>query len=142
INAGPYTGDGIAFQLLGTGVGMSDIYIVHNTIRNGPSTYSNQAIMSDGDRVNRLNFSAQAMYSGTYGVFMSSGAGAAALAKFAPGAGFVSNLLVGADCTKYPATTICPATMPSALPLAADGLSVGADLARIDAETSAAVVAP
>ena len=98
--------------------------------------------MSDGDRVTRLTFSAQAMYNGMYGVFMSGGIGTTALNLFAPGYSFVSNILVGGDCSQYPTTTLCPSAMPGAMPLATDGTPIGADMARVNSATARAVVGP
>ena len=59
--------------------------------------------------------------------------GSATLNKYAPGAIFTQNAIVGGgSCTQYPAGNTCPTTM--------SGATVGADMAKVLAATRGAVV--
>jgi hypothetical protein len=103
VNVGVFTADGIATQALN---GLTDLAMFHNTIRNGPSSYSNQALLFDGSPQVRFAYHSNALYAGQYGVFASGGSGSRALANFAPGALFANNVLVGGDCGTLPAGTM------------------------------------
>lgn len=137
VNVGPYTADGIAFQLLN---GVSDVAIFHNTTLN--TGRSLDAVLFDGDPVQRLTFQSNVVFNGQYGVFASGGAGSKALQSFAPGALFANNLIIGGDCSILPSTTICPSSLPSIFSQGYDGRTIGADVSQVDAQTRNAVVAP
>ena len=97
---------------------------------------------------------------GQYGVHGSdAGSGSGTLAKYAPGAVFDRNVIVGGDCSSYPSSTACPDRMTSAGFVDAlngdfragagalkgrglDGGDIGADIARVETATRGAVVAP
>jgi hypothetical protein len=79
---------------------------------------------------------------GTYGAKgTGTGIGNATINAFMPAPSlFVNNAIVGADCSQYPATTLC--TLPAILPNGFDGRAIGADTAAVNAATRNAVVAP
>ena len=97
---------------------------------------------------------------GQYGVKGSdAGVGRGTLAKFAPGSVFERNVMVGGDCSSYPSSTACPDRMTNVGFVSAlngdfragpgglknrglDGGDIGADIARVEAATRGAVVAP
>ena len=137
VNVAPFTADGIVFQLLN---GITDVAIYHNTVLN--SGRSLDAVLFDGDPVLRLAFHSNAVYNGQYGVFASGGSGVQALARYAPGALFAGNLIVGGECSTLPATTQCPATLPTTLPTGYDGGVIGADFPVVAAATRNAIIAP
>jgi len=155
VNTGPFTGDGKAFQILN---GPSDLVIVHNTVINqnaGAAT-----VVFEGPPTRRLVMHSNVFGAGRYGVHGSSaGSGSGTLAKYAPGAVFERNAVVGGDCRGYPSGNACPDRMTSAGFVSAlagdfragagplrgrglDGGDIGADIARVQAATRDAVVAP
>ncbi|MFL5619855.1 MAG: hypothetical protein ACJ79A_15845 [Gemmatimonadaceae bacterium] len=155
VNVGPYKGDGIAFQLLS---GLSDAVITHNTIIN--QNASTSGVSFDGPPVKRLVMHSNLFQGGPYGVHGSdAGAGRGAIERYAPGAVFRRNVIVGVDCSSYPGETVCPPRMTevgfvSALNgnfraglgalrnRALDGGDIGADIDRVEAATRGAIVAP
>lgn len=155
VNKGPYNGQGVAFQFLSA---LSDITVTHNTIVN--PNVSGSGVMFDGPPTQRLVMHSNVLASGPYGVHGSgTGTGRATLAKFAPGAVFERNVLVGGNCSLYSSGTACPERMTSVGFVNAlegdfragagalkgrglDGGDVGADIARVRAATRGAVVAP
>jgi hypothetical protein len=155
VNVGPYKGDGIAFQLLS---GLSDAIITHNTIINQNATGS--GVSFDGPPVKRLVMHSNLFQAGPYGVHGSdAGSGRSTLARYAPGAVFRRNVIVGGDCSSYPGETSCPPRMTEAGFVSAlegnfragtgalrnrglDGGDIGADIDRVEAATRGAIVAP
>jgi hypothetical protein len=82
-----------------------------------------------------------------------------ALKRYAPGAVFRRNVIVGVDCSGYPGETSCPprmtevgfvnalqgnfrAALGALRNRALDGGDVGADIDRVEAATRGAIVAP
>jgi hypothetical protein len=156
VNAGPYSGEGVAFQLLS---GLTDAVITHNTIINQNATRA--AVVFDGRPTKGLVMHSNLFQSGPYGVMGSDASpGRGTLARYAPDAVFRRNVLVGAgDCSPYPGETVCPPRMSdvgfvNALEgnfragigalrkRAVDGSDIGADMDRVEAATRGAVVAP
>jgi hypothetical protein len=155
VNVGPYTGQGMAFQLLSE---LSDVTIAHNTIIN--QRVASAGVMFDGQPARRLVMHSNVFGAGPYGVKGSgAGTGKATLARYAPGAVFERNVVVGGGCGAYPMGTACPDRMtsvgfvnafegdfragPGALKgRALDGSDIGADIDRVRAATRGAVVAP
>jgi hypothetical protein len=155
VNTGPYKGDGKAFQILG---GLSDLVITHNTVIN--QNANSATVVFDGPPARRMVMHSNVLGAGGYGVKGSDAAvGRGTLAKFAPGGTFERNVLVGADCSSYPTGTACPDRMtnvgfvnalggdfragPGALKnRGLDGGDIGADIAKVEAATRGAVVAP
>ena len=134
--AAPYGGDGIPLQILG---GIADAIIAHNSFSNA----GNQAISFDGGATTRLVIHSNVLPTGAYGVKGSgTGTGTSTLNVYAPGGVFAYVTMVGADCTLYPATTTCPGSIPSSLPLGYDARTVGANMSQVNAATAGVVVAP
>jgi hypothetical protein len=155
VNVGPYTGDGIAFQLLS---GLTDAVVTHNTILNQNATGS--GVSFDGPPVQRLVMHSNLFQSGPYGVHGGdAGSGNGTLKRYAPGAVFRRNVIVGGDCSIYPSETVCPSKM-SEVGFAnvlkgdlragvgalrnrgLDGGDIGADIDQVEAATRGAIVAP
>ena len=155
VNVGPYTGDGIAFQLLS---GLTDAVVTHNTILNQNATGS--GVSFDGPPVQRLVMHSNLFQAGPYGVHgADAGSGNGTLKRYAPGAVFRRNVIVGGDCSSYPGDTVCPSKM-SEVGFAnvlkgdlragvgalrnrgLDGGDIGADIDRVEAATRGAIVAP
>jgi hypothetical protein len=155
VNVGPYTGDGIAFQLLS---GLTDAVVTHNTILNQNATGS--GVSFDGAPVQRLVMHSNLFQSGPYGVHgADAGSGNGTLKRYAPGAVFRRNVIVGGDCSIYPGETVCPSKM-SEVGFAnvlkgdlragigalrnrgLDGGDIGADIDQVEAATRGAIVAP
>jgi hypothetical protein len=155
VNVGPYTGDGIAFQLLGA---LTDAVITHNTIINQNAKAS--GVVFDGAPTRRLVMHSNLFQGGPYGVHgTGTGTGRSALERYAPGAVFRRNVIVGGDCSVYPGETACPPRMTDAgfagalkgnfragvgalRNRALDGGDIGADIDRVEAATRGAIVAP
>jgi hypothetical protein len=155
VNTGPFKGDGKAFQILG---GLSDLVVTHNTVIN--QNARSATVVFDGPPARRLVMHSNVLGAGQYGVKGSdAGVGRGTLAKFAPGGVFERNVMVGGDCSSYPSSTACPDRMtnvgfvsalngdfragPGALKnRGLDGGDIGADIARVEAATRGAVVAP
>jgi hypothetical protein len=155
VNTGPFSGDGKAFQILG---GLTDLVVTHNTVINQKANAA--TVVFDGPPARRLVMHSNIVGAGQYGVHGSdAGVGRATLAKYAPGGVFDRNVLVGADCSLYPSGTACPDRMTNVGFVNAmggdfragagalknrglDGGDVGADIARVEAATRGAVVAP
>jgi hypothetical protein len=155
VAVGPYTGEGVAFQLLS---GLSDAVVSHNTIVNQNATAA--GVVFDGAPVQRLMMHSNLFQGGPYGLKGSdAGSGNGTLKKFAPGAVFRRNVVVGGDCSSYPGETACPSRMTevgfvNALKgnfragvgalrnRALDGGDIGADIDRVEAATRGAIVAP
>jgi len=155
VNVGPYRGEGVAFQLLS---GLSDAVITHNTIINQNAATS--GVSFDGPPLQRLVMHSNLFQGGPYGVHGSDAGGViGALKKYAPGAVFRRNVIVGVECSGYPGETSCPPRMTevgfvNALQgnfraavgalrnRALDGGDVGADIDRVEAATRGAIVAP
>ena len=155
MNVGQYTGDGIAFQLIN---GLSDAIITHNTILNQNAPRS--TVVFDGSPTQRLAMHSNVFFHGVYGVHGSDEAsGKATLARYAPGAVFGRNAIVGGPCGAYPSGTVCPANVLSLGFAAAirgdyhaaegplkgrglDGGDIGADIDAVERATRGAVVAP
>jgi hypothetical protein len=155
VNVGPYTGDGVAFQLLS---GLSDVVVSHNTIIN--QNASSSGVGFDGPPVKGLVMHSNLFQGGPYGVHGSdAGSGHGTLKRYAPGAVFKRNVIVGGDCSAYPGETFCPSRMTEAgfvnalngnfrasvgalRNRALDGGDIGADIDRVEAATRGAIVAP
>jgi hypothetical protein len=155
VNVGPYDGEGIAFQLLN---GLSDVVVTHNTILNQNATGS--SVSFDGAPVQRLVMHSNLLQAGPYGVHGADAAsGSNTLKRYAPGAVFRRNVIVGGDCSTYPGETVCPSKM-SEVGFAnvlkgdlragtgalrnrgLDGGDIGADIDQVEAATRGAIVAP
>ena len=155
INVGPYTAEGVAFQLLN---GLTDAVITHNTILNQNATAS--GVVVDGAPLQRLVMHSNVFQGGPYGVHGSgAGSGSGSLRQYAPGAVFRRNVIVGVDCSAYTGETRCPARMTDVGFVNAlkgdfraglgalrnrgfEGGDIGADIDRIEAATRGAIVAP
>jgi hypothetical protein len=155
VNVGKFGGDGIAFQLLN---GLSDAIITHNTVLNQRSPQS--TVVFDGPPLQRLVMHSNLFFHGEYGVHGAGGSGGAALQKYAPGAVFRRNAIVGANCAEFPPGTICPENNVLGLGFAApitgnfrvirgplkggafDKGDIGADIDAVERATQGAVVAP
>jgi hypothetical protein len=155
VNVGPYKGEGVAFQLLS---GLSDAIVTHNTIINQKATAS--GVVFDGPPLQRLVMHSNVFQGGPYGVHGSdAGSGNETLKRYAPGAVFRRNVVVGADCSTYPGETVCPERMTEVGFLdalkgnfragvgalrkrALDGGDIGADIDRVEQATRGAIVAP
>jgi hypothetical protein len=154
VNVGPYTGQGIAFQLLSE---LSDVTISHNTIIN--QRVAGAGVMFDGQPSSRVVMHSNVFGAGPYGVKGSgTGTGKATLARYAPGGVFERNVVVGGGCGAYPMGTACPDRMTSVGFVNAfegdfragpgslkgrglDGGDIGADIDRVRAATRGAIVA-
>ena len=155
VNVGPYQAEGVAFQLLS---GLTDAVITHNTIINQNARAS--GVVMDGAPMQRLVMHSNVFQGGPYGVHGSdAGSGMGTLKRYAPGAVFRRNVIVGVDCSAYPGETWCPRHMTEAGFVNAlegnfraglgalrnrgfEGGDIGADVDRIEAATRGAVVAP
>lgn len=127
----PFSGDGIPTQLLQA---LSDVIIEHQTWANSCLN----TMTFDGGQTARLVYRSNIVPHGQYGVKGANASdGTSSLNMWAPGAVFTADAIVGGgSCTQYPAGNICPASIPSAPPLGADGRPMGADLAKIAAITA------
>jgi hypothetical protein len=155
VNVSPYVGDGAAFQLLN---GMADVVITHNTIINQNARTS--GVIFDGAPAKRLVMHSNVFQGGPYGVKgADAGTGQSTLARWAPGAVFRRNVVVGTNCSVYPGETVCPPRMTdvgfvNALEgnfragigalrkRAHDVGDIGADIDQVEAATRGAIVAP
>ena len=155
INVGPYAAEGVAFQLL---TGLTDAVITHNTILNQNATGA--GVVMDGAPLQRLVMHSNVFQGGPYGVHGSdAGSGSRTLQRYAPGAVFRRNVIVGVDCSAYPGETWCPARMTDVGFVNAlkgdfraglgalrnrgfEGGDIGADIDRLEAATRGAIVAP
>jgi hypothetical protein len=117
-------------------------------------------VVFDGAPVQRLVMHSNLFQGGPYGVKGSdAGSGNGTLKKFAPGAVFRRNVVVGGDCSSYPGETACPPRMAEVGFVNAlrgnfragvgalrnrglDGGDIGADIDRVEAATRGAIVAP
>ena len=155
VNTGPFNGDGKAFQILN---GVADLVITHNTVIN--QNAGGATVVFEGPPARGFVMHSNVFGGGRYGVHGSSaGSGRGTLARYAPGAVFERNVVIGGDCSGYPSSTACPDRMTSAGFVNAlqgdfragtgalrgrglDGGDIGADIARVQAATRDAVVAP
>jgi hypothetical protein len=145
-----WTGHGELFGLYG---GPDEVTIDHNT-----GFEDGFVALADGKPTTNLRFTNNIALHGRYG-FVGSGVaeGGASLAKFAPGALFSKNAIIGGDPSLYPAANYFPAS-PSAVgfadyseekyPLApssryrkagTDGKDLGADVRALEAATAGVV---
>jgi hypothetical protein len=139
LNVGVFVADGVPLQVLERA---TDVSVSHLTVAPMPTGGLN-AISFDGSPMVRLSITSSVFPHNVYGIKGSdTDEGVSTLMLFAPSARFVSNMIVGGTCAWYPATTLCPASLPATLPVASDGKPVGADLARIAALTRDVVVEP
>lgn len=116
-------GEGLGFQVLDA---LVDVILLHNTFSNT----GNNAIGFDAAAGVRTVINANLIPVGQYGVKGSGTAqGTPTIVKWMPGGLFLNNIIPGADCSLYPATTSC--TLASPLPLAPDGKPIGADRSKI-----------
>lgn len=138
INQVPWTAQGIIVQLLS---GVRNVLLAHNSFVNQNSTSGSWSL--DGGPFPGLSVHSNAFLNGPYGVKGSGLAtGKATLDAMAPGYLFQFNVIGGASCAQYPATNLCPATLPATMPAGLDGRAIGADIAKVARETAGAVVAP
>jgi uncharacterized protein YjdB len=132
----PWTGDGIPLQILGA---TADILVAHNTWGNAGLS----AISMDGGANTRNVIHSNILPNGQYGVKGSNaGVGLSTLNMFSPGGVFSYDILIGGDCSLYPATTSCPGSAPSSPGIGYDARPIGADMSKINSSTSGVVVAP
>jgi hypothetical protein len=134
INTPDCNGAGIQLQLLNE---LTDAVIARNTwIVAGASP---KAISFAGAPLVRLVLNGNVFSPSTYGLIgTGTGVGTVTLTQYAPGVTFTNNVLPGANCSLYPATTSCPSALPATLPTS----TAGADLAKVTAATMTSVVAP
>jgi hypothetical protein len=136
-------GDGIPVQILGA---TQDVIVSHNTF----ATANNQAVSFDGGVTLRTVLHSNVLPSGAYGVKgTGTGTGATTLSAYMPSGLFVNNVLLGGNvypksCSSYPAATltICPASALTSYANGYDARPIGADIAKVDAATAGAIVAP
>lgn len=106
------SGEGIGFQILDD---LVDLIVVHNTFSNT----GNNAIGFDAAPGVRTVIDANVIPRGQYGVKGSGTAsGNATITKWMPDGLFTRNVIVGGDCSLYPATTTC--TLPAPVGIGAD----------------------
>ena len=155
IAVGPYKGEGVAFQFLS---GLSDAVVTHNTIIN--QNVASAGVIFDGPPMRRFVMHSNLFQGGPYGVKGSDAAsGTGTLQRFAPGAVFRRNVIVGGDCSNYPGESSCPSRMAevgfvdplkgnfrtglgSLRNRALDGGDIGADIDKVERATRGAIVAP
>jgi hypothetical protein len=136
LGVSPYSGDGIPIQILGA---TQDVLFAHNSWSNA----GNQAISFDGGASVRNVIHSNIIPSGAYGVKGSgTGTGTSTLNTYAPNGVFAYDVIVGGDCSTYPATTMCPGGIPTSPGLGYDARPIGADLAKVNAATSSVIIAP
>jgi hypothetical protein len=70
------------------------------------------------------------------------GTGNTTINYYMPNGVFAYDVIVGGDCSNYPATTSCPSSIPTSPGIGYDARTIGPDMAKLNAATSAAVVAP
>jgi hypothetical protein len=155
VNTGPFTGEGKAFQILN---GPADVVITHNTVIN--QNAGGSTVVFEGPPARRFVMHSNVFGGGQYGVHgTDAGPGRSTLTRFVPGGVFDRNVIVGGDCSLYPSGTACPDRMTSVGFVSAlngdfragpgalkgrglDGGDIGADIARVQAATRGAIVAP
>ena len=136
IGNSPYTGDGIALQILGN---TSDVLIAHNSWGNT----GNAAVSFDGPAETRTVIHSNIIPNGSYGAKGSGMAsGTSTLNYYMPGGVFSYDAIPGADCAYYPATTSCPSSTPSSPGLGYDARTIGADMSKINGATNGVIVSP
>lgn len=136
IGIAPYYGDGIPLQIIGA---TSDVLVAHNSWSNAGLS----AVSFDGAPTTRTVLHSNILPTGIYGVKGSSQAtGSGTISYFMPGGVFSYDAIVGGSCGSYPLTTTCPSAIPSSPGLGYDARTVGADMSKINAATSGAVVSP
>lgn len=133
----PYTGQGIPLQVLGA---VADLLVAHNSFTNA----GNQAISFDVAPTIRAAIHSNIIPSGGYGVKGSgTGTGTSTITTYMPGGVFAYDAMIGATCSQYPATTICPTSFPTSSPgLGYDGRAIGPDVAKVNAATAGVIVSP
>ena len=136
LGTGIYAGGGIPLQILG---GTYDVLVAHNSFSNAGI----KAVSFDGGPSTRTVIHSNVLPNGEYGVHGSGTAvGMNSISNYMPGGVFSYDVIPGADCNLYPATTICPSSMPSSLGNGYDGRTIGADMSKVNSATSTAVVSP
>jgi hypothetical protein len=158
VNVGPYVGDGHTLQLLGD---LADVVVKHNTVSGVGGTNAFAVLLGSLPELRRLVVHSNVLMHGGYGI---KGGGTAeglpSIDHYAPGAVVRGNLMVGGGTSSvYPpgnffsasladvgfadvATGNYRMTQSSDARLGIDGMSVGADVDRVEVETRGAVVAP
>ncbi|HLM18047.1 MAG TPA: Ig-like domain-containing protein [Acidimicrobiia bacterium] len=136
LGSNPWAGEGIPLQILG---GTYDVVVAHNSWSNA----GNQAISFDGGASTRTVIHSNVIPNGAYGVKGSgTGSGYTTINNYMPGGLFSYDVIVGADCSVYPATTTCPSSAPSSPGIGYDARTIGPDMSKINSATSGAIVAP
>jgi len=136
LGSSPWAGEGIPLQILG---GTYDVVVAHNSWSNA----GNQAISFDGGASTRTVIHSNVIPNGVYGVKGSgTGSGFTTINNYMPGGLFSYDVIVGADCSVYPATTTCPSSAPSSPGIGYDARTIGPDMTKINSATSSAIVAP
>jgi len=136
IGKAPWAGDGIPIQILG---GTQDVLFAHNSFSNA----GNMAVSFDIGVSVRTVLHSNIIPSGMYGVKGSGqGTGMTTLNTFMPNGVFAYDVIVGGDCSSYPATTMCPSTIPTSPGPGYDARTIGADMSKINAATNGVIVAP
>jgi hypothetical protein len=123
---GPFNGTdaGTCFQYLGP---LSDIVILHNTCQGAGSAV---VVFDASANVPRAVLSGNVLQHGNYGVKGANAQeGTTSITKYLPGGLFESNIVYPAQCSLYPAGTLC--ALPSVLPLGSDGTAIGADATKV-----------
>lgn len=135
LGVAPFTGDLRALQIIS---GATDVTVVGNTFDAPAGNLQQFLILNKTASATRLTVVNNVATAGRYGVFSGAGEGSAAFTGVA-GWTFANNALITAKPKLgYPATTLFPVTMAAALQLP----GVGADVARVRAETARVVVTP
>ena len=131
-----YSGEGIPLQILG---GTYDVLVAHNSFSNAGM----KAVSFDGSASTRTVIHSNVLPNGNYGVHgTGTGIGLSSINNYMPGGVFSYDVLIGGDCSLYPATTMCPTSLPNPLSLGYDGRTIGADLSKVNSATSSTIVSP
>ena len=113
--------------------------MAHNSFSNA----GNQAVSFDVAPTTRTVVHSNILPSGGYGVKGSgTGTGTSTINTYMPGGVFAYVAMIGADCSQYPATTVCPSSIPSSPGLGYDGRTIGPDVAKVNAATTGVIVSP
>ena len=135
-NLGLFGADAIPLQILGN---VADVIVAHNTWSNA----GYMAVSFDAYANQRLVMHSNIIPNGSYGIKGSgTSVGSGTLTQYAPGAVFAYDVLVGANCSQYPTTTMCPSTAPTSPSSGYDGRAIGPDVTKLNSKTGSVVVGP
>lgn len=135
MNVYPYTSEGVAFQLSTT----EDLIITHNTV--GNAVGGGSAVKATSTPLPRLAFHSNVFYHLVYGVKGDGqNEGVNTINTYFPSSLWMNNMIIGASCGVYPATTLCPSAWPTVASPGYDGKAIGADTVAIKTRTAGVVV--